>query len=204
MTGGSGNDAFFGKGANDVIDGAAGFDVAKYLGASNQYQIISTNGSIVVSDNTSNRDGVDTLTNIERLQFSDKVVGFDVSDNAGEAYRIYEAAFNRKPDTDGLGYWIAQLDKGATLKSVAEGFIGSSEFQKLYGSSPSNTSFVDNLYKNILDRAGEKAGVDYWVGQLNSGVSRADILVGFSESAENKAGVIGSIQNGIEYKEWLG
>jgi hypothetical protein len=204
MTGGSGNDAFFGKGANDVIDGAAGFDVAKYLGASNQYQIISTNGSIVVSDNTSNRDGVDTLTNVERLQFSDKVVGFDVSDNAGEAYRIYEAAFNRKPDTDGLGYWIAQLDKGATLKSVAEGFIGSSEFQKLYGSSPSNTSFVDNLYKNILDRAGEKAGVDYWVGQLNSGVSRADILVGFSESAENKAGVIGSIQNGIEYKEWLG
>ena len=69
---------------------------------------------------------------------------------------------------------------------------------------PSNQSFVDNLYKNILDRPGEKDGVDFWVGQLNSGVSRADVLVGFSESAENKAGVIGSIQNGIEYKEWVG
>lgn len=212
-------------GGNNVVTGNVGTDTVQYSAASSSYKISTSGNSSAtiaaqslsldvaahtvsslpsisvtsVSDNTKS-----TLSSIERLQFSDKVVGFDVNGNAGEAYRIYEAAFNRKPDASGLGYWIAQLDKGATLKSVAEGFLGSSEFQKLYGSSPSNASFVDNLYKNILDRAGEKAGIDFWVGQLNSGVSRAEVLAGFSESSENKAGVIGSIQNGIEYKEWLG
>lgn len=212
-------------GGNNVVAGGVGTDTVQYSAASSSYKIVTSGNCSAtiaaqslsldvathtissipsisvtsVSDNTKS-----TLSSIERLEFSDKNVAYDINGNAGEAYRIYEAAFNRKPDAGGLGFWIAQLDKGATLKSVAEGFLGSAEFKALYGSSPTNAVFVDNLYKNILDRAGEKAGVDYWVGQLNSGVSRADILVGFSESTENKAGVIGSIQSGIEYKEWLG
>jgi len=32
--------------------------------------------------------------------------------------------------------------------------------------------------------------------------SRADVLAGFSESTENRAQVIGSIQNGIDYVHW--
>jgi hypothetical protein len=33
-------------------------------------------------------------------------------------------------------------------------------------------------------------------------VTRADVLANFSESAENQAQVIGSIQNGIDYQHW--
>jgi hypothetical protein len=33
-------------------------------------------------------------------------------------------------------------------------------------------------------------------------VTRADVLANFSESAENQAQVIGSIQNGIDYLHW--
>jgi len=201
----SGNDTLVGGRGNDILDGGEGVDVAVYSGRSRDYTATLDGQSLSkIVDSVGNRDGDDTLISIERLRFSDRNYAFELDGNAGEAYRIYEAAFNRKPDVGGLGYWIAQLDKGLSLKLVAEAFLGSSEFQQLYGSSLTNTAFVDNLYKNILDRAGEKGGVDYWIGQLNSGVSRADILVGFSESAENKAGVIGSIQNGIEYKEWLG
>lgn len=77
-------------------------------------------------------------------------------------------------------------------------------------SQPSDETFIDLLYQNILDRAPDQAGYTYWVdhlygtnkGGLNpSGVvlSRADVLVGFSESAENKINVTGAIQNGIEF-----
>lgn len=54
-------------------------------------------------------------------------------------------------------------------------------------------------HKNVLDRAGESAGLDYWTGTLSSrGMSRADVLVGFSLSAENRAAVhsLGKAQAG--------
>ncbi|CAM5335704.1 hypothetical protein SSTU70S_04941 [Stutzerimonas stutzeri] len=77
-------------------------------------------------------------------------------------------------------------------------------------SQPSDETFIDLLYQNILDRAPDQAGYIYWVDHLygmnKSGLnpngvvlSRADVLVGFSESAENKINVTGAIQNGIEF-----
>ena len=210
-SGGIRDDVFLASGGNDSINGNAGYDAVKYLDSNNtsgykrsEFTISKNGDTVVVSDNTPARFGTDTINSIEKIIFQDVSILFDTEGNAGKGYRIYEAAFNRNPDAGGLGFWIAQLDKGTTLKTVAELFLSSAEFKALYGSSPSNAAFVDSLYKNILDRAGEKGGVDYWNGVLNNGVSRADVLVSFSESAENKAGVIGSIQNGIEYKEWLG
>ena len=44
------------------------------------------------------------------------------------------------------------------------------------------------LYKNVLDREADTSGLNYWLGQLNSGAeTRYEVLLGFSESAENKA-----------------
>ena len=194
----------FNTNVGDQVDGGTGIDTVVYWGPKTEYTITQTNNQFSISDSKFATSSPDTLTNIERLKFSDTNLAIDINGNAGEAYRIYQAAFDRKPDASGLGYWIAQIDNGASLKSVAQGFINSAEFQKLYGSSPSNASFVDSLYHNVLHRAGEQGGVDFWNGVLNSGTRRADVLAGFSESAENKAGVIGSIQNGIQYTEWTG
>jgi hypothetical protein len=56
---------------------------------------------------------------------------------------------------------------------------------------------VDLLYTNALHRA-RALGDDYWTHQLDSGVTRAQALIGFSESTENQASRIGVIQGGIE------
>jgi hypothetical protein len=37
----------------------------------------------------------------------------------------------------------------------------------------------------VLGRDGEQSGIDAWVGGLKGGLSRADIVVGFSDSEEN-------------------
>jgi len=199
-----GNDVIIGGKGDDVINGGDGFDTATFAGNSNEYNLSASGQTVTVTDKFFNRDGSDKVSFVERLKFADSVIAFDIDGNAGQGYRIYEAAFDRKPDVAGLGYWITQIDKGASLKTVADGFLGSTEFNTLYGSSSTNSSFVDNLYRNILDRAGDKAGIDYWTGILNNGTSRAEVLIGFSESPENQVGVIGAIQNGIEYEEWLG
>ena len=137
---------------------------------------------------------------IERFRFDDISIATDINGNAGKAYRLYEAAFDRKPDASGLGYWINGLDYGITLLSVANSFLASSEFKSRYGDDLSQKDYVNALYLNVLNRAPDQAGTDFWVNALNNGSSRAQVLVNFSESIENQQGVIGAIQNGIEYQ----
>ena len=46
---------------------------------------------------------------------------------------------------------------------------------------------VSFLYKEVLERAPDSIGMNYWLGQFNSGAeTRYEVLLGFSESAENK------------------
>ena len=103
-------------------------------------------------------------------------------------FRLY-AAFKRLPDADGLKYWIDQFSSGANdERAVASSFLVSDEFKERYGANVSATTYVNNLYQNVLGRLPDSSGLNYWLGQLNSGAeTRYEVLLGFSESAENKA-----------------
>jgi hypothetical protein len=76
-------------------------------------------------------------------------------------------------------------------------FVVSPEFVATYGSL-NNAAYVNQLYLNVLDRPADQGGLDYWTGQLNSGaMTRGDVLVGFSDSAEHIVKTVGVIDNGI-------
>ena len=66
-----------------------------------------------------------------------------------------------------------------------------------------NQQFITLLYANVLDRAPDQGGLDYWLTAMNNGFPHYATSVAFSESAENKQNVIGAIENGIEYIPWL-
>lgn len=188
---------------NDWIDGGAGLDSAVFEGRKADYLVESGFGKVFVSA----RDGVsgfDTLVDIERLVFADGAIALDIDGVAGQAYRVYRAAFDREPDTPGLGFWIDAMDRGATLANVVEGFLGSPEFASLYGANPTSAEFITRLYANVLHRAPDQAGFDFWLGAFDQGQTRAGMLVEFSESPENRAQVIGVIQDGIDYLPWGG
>lgn len=95
ITGGTGNDTLQGGGGDDVLDGGAGSaDAAVFSGAVTglatqaQFQyVFSTNasGQIIVADQNANRDGSDTLSNIEILSFGG--VGYYVIAGNGIVYR---------------------------------------------------------------------------------------------------------------------
>jgi hypothetical protein len=124
----------------------------------------------------------------------------DVQGSAGQSYRLYQAAFDRAPDTGGLGFWMKSMDDGGlALVSVAQYFMDSPEFSTRYG--PLDTpQFVTQLYANVLHRGPDEGGRDYWIGHLNQGnLTRAETLTYFSESAENQAALIGVIENGMTY-----
>jgi hypothetical protein len=193
------NDVILQNASNNTINGGEGRDKVVYTKAAANYQVSMQNGVATVRD-LSGADGIDTLTNVERLQFGDTGVALDINGTAGQAYRVYQAAFARTPDLGGLGYWLAMMDNGVTLGAVAGGFVDSKEFRDVYGVSPSNREIIEKFYENVLRRPGEKAGIDFWTGVLdNKHATLAEVLVGFSESPENQAALVGVMANGVAY-----
>jgi hypothetical protein len=197
---GDGNDQVTLLGGAHTVDGGAGVDTVRLsmarAGATVQ-RIGTTGNSYTVTDKAGT---VDQLTGVERIVFSDATVALDIDGTAGQVYRIYQAAFNRTPDKPGLGYWINAMDHGATFTSVARGFLDSDEYHKAYDGVTSNRALVTKYYENILHRTPDAGGLDFWAGVLDSkAAGTADVLASISDSAENKAGLIGVIGNGFEY-----
>ena len=203
----------------DLFIGGDGVDTAVMPGKAANYTITAINTvwdvatqksdlpGYTITDNTKAINTLDVNT-VERLQFTDTNVALDIgpTQTAGSVYMLYQATFNRTPDAAGLGYWIAQVDKGANIiTTVAATFVTSPEFVAKYGSNPSNASYVDNLYQNVLHRAGESGGVAYWNGQLNTGAAtKAFVLEQFATLAEGAALVAPAISHGIAYQQWVG
>jgi hypothetical protein len=101
--------------------------------------------------------------------------------------RLYFATFLRVPDYAGLAGNAALVRNGAvSLLQLADFFVASPEFAATYGALD-NTAFVTLLYNNVLGRAPDPAGLSGWVGLLNGGMSRGQVLLGFSDSAEYQA-----------------
>jgi hypothetical protein len=205
LVGTASNDILIGKGGDDTINGAHGVDTAEYLGLRFSYDLQITKDRVKISA-LKGSEGMDTLFDVERLKFSDLSLAFDTSGVAGQAYRIYKAAFDRTPDGGGLGYWITQMDKGMNTVDVAARFIDSPEFRSLYGQNATNADFLTKVYSNVLARSPDAGGLAWWVNEMKTNPTKTwqKVLADFSESTENQVNVASLIANGIEYSPWIG
>jgi uncharacterized repeat protein (TIGR03803 family) len=133
----------------------------------------------------------DIVTSAEAVQFVYPII------------RLYQASFDRVPDQAGLTGWVDAWRSGAlTEGQIAQAFVNSSEFLSDYGTTQVSTAFVGSLYQNVLGRQGSVSEISAWV---NSGENAAQVLVGFSDSAEfqndTRAAIIGFLDaaaNGTE------
>ena len=142
-------------------------------------------------------DGVSLLRSVEEIQFADGRMVYDQGDAAAIAYRMYDSAFGRAPDSAGQNGWTTALQKGLSVADMASGFAASPEFVATYGPL-NNQQFVEQLYRNVLDREGEAAGVADWTNALNTNtMSRGQVLAGFSESTEHVQKLAPAVSAGI-------
>lgn len=101
-----------------------------------------------------------------------------------EVYRLYLATLDRVPEATGLHGWSARLAGGMDYADAVAGFVDSPEFAAAYGAL-ADADFVALLYRNVLDRAPDQAGLQGWLAQLASGqASRQAVVTGFSDSRE--------------------
>ncbi len=189
---GNWNDTVLGLGGDDILfqgigdnlfDGGPGFDRLDATAMGFRGMTVARAGS----DTRLGQSGQnDTLRGIEQVDLADGRLVFDAADPAAQVTRLYQAALARLPDQVGLNGWIAQLQASGTLTDVARGFSASAEFTNRFGAGLSNGQYVDQLYQNVLGRAGEAAGRQGWLDFLGRGASREEVLAGFSESPENR------------------
>ena len=96
--------------------------------------------------------------------------------------RCYSIILGRQPDAAGLNHWANSLESGAQAASnIIDDFINSAEFRNR---RLSNAATIEILYKTMLNRAPDAAGIAYWESLLNQGQPFAVIINGFCGSAE--------------------
>jgi hypothetical protein len=118
--------------------------------------------------------------------------------------RLYFAYFERGPDVDGLDYYVAQREGGRELDAIANEFAGSREIGMRYGELD-DAAFVDRVFRNVFDGAGDAQQRASWIAQLESGaMTRGQMMLAFSESAAFRTAVANEVFVSVAYAEILG
>ena len=85
----------------------------------------------------------------------------------------------------GIDYW---KEKGITTAAFAADMYAAPEFKSVYGSLTTEAQ-VNQIYKNLFDRAADVTGLTYWTKEINLGnLQLAEIAVHLIWAAQNNAG----------------
>ncbi len=103
------------------------------------------------------------------------------------ATELYLGFFGRAPDTAGLSYWSTLIANGTSPVTVAAGFAQSSEFAAQYGPLSAGAQ-INQVYLDILGRAPDAGGAQYWTSQLESGTPIGQIVWNVVSAAFNQQG----------------
>lgn len=97
---------------------------------------------------------------------------------------VYRQALGRAADPSGLAYWRGLIRSGTPLSSVVVELFASDERWARSGSTASG--WVTGLYRTLLHRDPDAAGLRHWTGLLAAGVPRRAIARDFHDSLESR------------------
>jgi len=201
QTGGGVDTVQAGLGNSTITGGNGDYAVVKLAGNASNYQVTTQNGHAIVTDMTTHK-----TTDISKIQYvqldNGNALVFAKNSLEGQISTLYHTTFGRYADAGGLDYWFDLAKGGATLKQIATAFVNSSEFATAHPGTETDTAFIQSLYQNTFGRAGEDAGVAYWLDQLAHGQTKADVISQFAtiaiqniqhETPNQEAQIVGSV-----------
>lgn len=182
------------------VDGMAGIDTV-VLDASTRAQYTVTKTSTGHTAAEVGGSKVVTMSNIERLDFSNIDLALDMTGNAGTVAKLISALFGSAYlDTEQfVGIGLDMIDSGTNANAAAQMAIGTALFTSLAGST-SNTDFVELVYRNVMGHDPSQSELNQYVGMLDSGAqTKASLAVMAAESNQNAVHLVGYMDTGIEY-----
>ena len=127
-------------------------------------------------------------------------VTHSVTSVGGEVYALYETILGRAPDATGLENFVAEVNSGTPLTTVAQVMLSSPEYTADYGanSQNSNSKFVTQLYEDGLHREPDGPGLQNYDNMLQSGAdTRAQIAVAIATSPESDMDLASTFSAGV-------
>ena len=192
ITGNAAANRLQGNGGDDQIDGGAGIDLAVFSGGRGDYAITRQGNALSVAG----PDGGDILTNIERLQFTDGKLAFDLDGNAGMVTKLLGAVFT--PAAVGnatyAGIGLSLLDGGMSYGDLAQLAINVSG-----ASTPEQV--VTLLWSNVVGSAPTTEQAQPFVDLLAGGMASGSLTVLAADTSLNQAniGLLGLVDSGLAY-----
>ncbi len=205
------NNKLQGDGGNDAIDGGSGIDVAIYSGNAASHRINISSGLISIIDTYISRDGTDTLTNIERLQFSDKNIALDLApaQAAGQTALLIGAVLPGKLVYDVskqalLGSVISLFDEGFTLAQLSGALLRLPIWDTLTNkAAPTKADIATYLVNNVYGGTQTAAITNAAIAAMNAETSTTQgaYLASLAASAANQThvDVVGVQATGLVY-----
>ncbi|WP_322114167.1 DUF4214 domain-containing protein [Pseudomonas sp. KU26590] len=167
------------------LAGNAGIDTFIFNDVASAYTISALDTDTLSVSRSTGAAAKFELSGFNVLDFVDhEVFVLDAAQaNTGRLFTILD----RAADIEGLKFWLAQGAAGATGAQMAAGFVQSAEFTQRLPDGSSNTAFVEQLYRNVLDRGSDADGLASWVHSLEGGTSRGQVAFSIANSAESAA-----------------
>jgi hypothetical protein len=101
--------------------------------------------------------------------------------NNSDEYRIYKTkeaynrALRRDPEPTGAAYWLGALQRGQlSPENVYSTFLATDEMFNVQGGG-TNSGYITAMYQDLLGRAPDQEGLNYWTNRLNKGEPRRAI-----------------------------
>jgi hypothetical protein len=98
---------------------------------------------------------------------------------------LYQQELGRESDKGGMNHWQQQMANGMSRDQIRQMFDQSEEGQA-YNRLPGNGSALYSLYNQELGRSPDSEGMNYWMGQLQNGMSMDQIRQMFDQSQEGQ------------------
>ncbi len=198
LQGTAGEDAFLLPEGPATVFAGDGTDTVRSAASISDVDIETDEATGVISLVDEESGETAALASVERVEFADATVLFGLSEAAETTYLLYAAGLDRRPDEDGLRFWTDQVESGASLETDAERFAESEEFASRFGEDLSDEAYVEVLYGNVLGRKADPSGAGFWEDLLaREDVDRADLLLAFADSPENRSQEAESIEDGF-------
>ena len=191
---GAGSDTIIAGMGDSTVVGGEGYAIVQLGGAATDYAVTVVNGQAVVTGNGSTT----TIGNINyvALDNNDALI-FAANSVEAAVSTLYETTFGRAADAYGLEFWFDRARDGVSMNAIANGFINSEEYAEL--AEVTNEVFINNLFLNTFGSAATTDDMTLWLGAMEAGQDRADLIEAFAEVAGDMiasgegAEVIGSV-----------
>ena len=196
LIGGLGHDVLIGGSGNDYLDGGVGIDTAVFSEIQETYSIEKNSVRIVVANTD---EGEDQLKNVERIEFKDKNLAFDLDGNAGKAAKLLGAflgvggASNPLYVTDILNL----LDNGMPYNDLMQLAVNA-----ILGENPSGESVIKHFYTSLTGQVAPLNILEAYSSSIDDGkLSTVDLALQVAEHELNLVNIdlVGLSALGIEY-----